>query len=210
MKEKNDYTTINFILIGALALLLIANQVQLLGMSGMSTSVQKVGASVIPTGMPRIYGNELGISYDDINPNDQRRADVAIEVMANMDRTMELQGDDLSRYIKVASQISCEYCCGAQSIIFSNGQAACGCAHSYAMRGLAKYLIKNHGNEFSDDEVLSELGKWKTLFFPGIMQGKADIMKQQGIDVNYISLGSNMYRGIEQGNSGSGPMVGGC
>ena len=42
------------------------------------------------------------------------------------------------------------------------------------------------------------------------MQAKADILKEKGIEFNYINLGSNTYRGIEKGNSGSGPMVGGC
>src|SRR3989344_5029512 len=107
---------------------------------------------VIPKGMPAIYGKELGVSYDDVSPSNQQ---------------MTLSGEDLKRYIAVASQISCEYCCGVDSIIFRDGKAACGCEHSFAMRGLAKYLIKNHGSEYTNDAILEELGKWKTLFFPG-------------------------------------------
>jgi len=70
-------------------------------------------------------------------------------------------------------------------------------------------LLK-HGNEYSDDQILEELGKWKTLFFPGNIQAKAEILKQKGIELNYINLASNKYRGIEQGQSSSGAMVGGC
>lgn len=212
MKKKTDYTTINFILLGVLALLLIANQVQLMSMTGASTSIGLVSASsVIPIGTPKIYGDELGISYDGVSPNDPQLADQTIEVMANLDRTIELQGADLERYIRIVSEISCEYCCGAKSIIFPDGKSACGCAHSYAMRGIAKYLIKEHPNEFSDDEILAELAKWKVLYFPGIMQAKADIMKEKGIEFSYVALGSNMYRGLEQGGSSNGgPMVGGC
>jgi len=116
--------------------------------------------------------------------------------MSQFDRSINLQGEDLQRYIAVTSQISCEYCCGAESIIFDNGQAACGCAHSQAMRGLAKYVIKNHPTEFTNDEVLEELGKWKTLFFPGVMAQKAAVLKEKGIELNYINLASNKYRGI--------------
>ena len=94
-------------------------------------------------------------------------------------------------------------------LYFENGQAACGCAHSYAMRGLTKYLILNHGDELTDDQILEEVGKWKVLFFPGIMQGKADVMESQGISTDYISLASNEYRGIEQGKT-SGDMIGSC
>ncbi len=77
------------------------------------------------------------------------------------------------------------------------------------MRGLAKYLIKYHGEKFTDEEILEEVGKWKTLFFPGIMEGKAEVLKNNGIELNYINLASNKYRGIEQGQT-SGGMVGDC
>ena len=168
-------------------------------------------SSIIPYGTPDIYGKELGIKYDDVSPNDPQKADQTIAILKNLDLTLSLEGENLQRYIQTLTQISCEYCCGAKSIIFDNGQAACGCAHSYAMRGLAKYLLNYHGNEFTDDEILSELGKWKVLFFPGIHETKAEVLKSQGIKVDYINLTSNKYRGIEQGQaSGSSGMVGGC
>ncbi|MCR4284823.1 MAG: hypothetical protein NUV97_02130 [archaeon] len=196
--------------IGAILLLLVLyNGIKL---SGVSTGVSLVGASeIIPKGVPAVYGSELGVSYDDISPSNPRGADVAISKLKQLDITMELSGADLERYIRVTGAISCEYCCGADSIIFPDGQAACGCAHSYAMRGLAKYLITEHSNEFTDEEILAELGKWKVLFFPDIHEAKASVMKSQGIEINYISLASNQYRGIEQGaQAGGGGMVGGC
>ncbi len=166
---------------------------------------------VIPKGVPEIYGSELGVSYDDVSASNQQLANAIIEKIGNLDISMDLEGDDLKRYIAITSRISCEYCCGAESIIFSNGQPACGCAHSYAMRGLAKYLVKNHGSEYTDDEVLEELGKWKTLFFPGILNAKAQVLQDRGIELNYINLASNTYRGIENEAAGSGGgMVGGC
>jgi hypothetical protein len=60
----------------------------------------------------------------------------------------------------------------------SKGIRACGCAHSYAMRGLIKYLVINHSDEYTEDEILAEVNRWKTLFFPKqsiqkvIMSGK--------------------------------------
>ena len=78
------------------------------------------------------------------------------------------------------------------------------------MRGLAKYLIKEHGSEFTNEQVLEELAKWKTLFFPGPMAAKAEVLKQKGIEFSYANLGSNRYRGIEQGQATGGAMVGGC
>jgi len=173
-------------------------------------------SDVSPKGVPGIYGQELGLSYDDVSPSNQQKANQAIAVLSAFDQEqsgkfIELQGEGLQRYIKIASQISCEYCCGADSIIFADGQRACGCAHSYSMRGLAKYLLKNHPNDFTDDQVLEELGKWKTLFFPGILAQKAQVLKEKGIEFNYINLASNKYRGIETGApQGGSQMVGGC
>ncbi|MBI2656108.1 hypothetical protein HYX03_00025 [Candidatus Woesearchaeota archaeon] len=152
---------------------------------------------VIPKGVPKIYGVELGVSYDDVSSSNTQKADETISKLGVLDKQLSLGGKDLERYIAVASQMSCEYCCGVDSIIFSNGNAACSCQHSFAMRGLAKYLIKNHGNEYSNDEILEELGKWKTLFFPGAMAEKARILQERGIELNYINLASNKYRGVE-------------
>jgi hypothetical protein len=182
-----------------------------------SNSVAGIGtvsaSDVIPTGVPPVYGEELGITYGDVSPNDPQLADETIGLLSNIDRTETLEGEDLERYIDILynleNGISCEYCCGARSIIFENGEPACGCAHSYAMRGLTKYLIKYHGDEFTDEEILIENGKWKVLFFPGIHEGKAEVLKSNGIELNYINLASNKYRGIEKGQA-SGGMVGGC
>ncbi|MDO8537608.1 MAG: hypothetical protein Q7S21_01865 [archaeon] len=165
--------------------------------------------SVLPTGIPSIYGQELGVSYDDVTANDAQTTETTIKKLAVFDQQITLEGADLERYIGIASLISCEYCCGAPSIITAEGKAACGCAHSYAMRGLAKYLIKNHATEFSDDQILEEMGKWKTLFFPTVHEQKAKALKDNAIEFSYINLASNKYRGIETGAQNSN-MVGGC
>lgn len=212
-KEDNNENIYLYLVLGLLAVFLfnqysvysISNAIQadlLTGAAAATVSTSATTATpvsygdidVIPKGVPAVYGSELGVSYNDVSPNDPYKADATIGVLGNLDNKITLSGADLTRYIKIASQISCEYCCGAKSIIFSNGQAACGCAHSYAMRGLAKYLITKHGKEFTDDQVLEELGKWKTLFFPSQITQKASILKAQGIELNYINLASNKYR----------------
>ncbi len=166
---------------------------------------------VRPKGTPAIYGSELGVKYDDVSEADPALANQAIAKLSKYDTGITLQGAELERYVKIGSSIACEYCCGAKSLVFANGQAACGCAHSYAMRGLAKYLIKNHGSEYTDDQILEELGKWKVLFFPGVHAQKAAVLESQGVELNYVNLASNKYRGAEKGASGSGgSMVGGC
>lgn len=171
------------------------------------------GIDVSPKGTPEIYGKELGVSFDDITIEAPDKANTIIKKLGALDQQLTLTGTDLERYIAIASQISCEYCCGAPSIIFADGKAACGCAHSFAMRGVAKYLIKNHSTEYTNDEILEELGKWKTLFFPGKLAEKAAVLKAKGIELNYINIASNKYRGIEneaKTKSSNGQMVGGC
>ena len=171
--------------------------------TGMSQDLPKAttpdlsGPDVMPHGTPDIYGKELGISYDDISASNPKKADATINSLGLFDQKITLTGKGLERYIAIASQMSCEYCCGAESLIFKNGQAACGCAHSFAMRGLAKYLITNHGNEYTDEQILEELGKWKTLFFPGKLTAKATVLQDNGIALTYTNLASNKYRGIE-------------
>lgn len=171
-------------------------------------------SDIIPAGVPAVYGTELGIKYEDIsssNPNVQASIDKLTNVLGG-DPGNVLKGADLQRYVKLGSMIACEYCCGATTLVFSNGQPACGCAHSYAMRGVLGYLVKNHP-ELTDDQILEEIGKWKVLFFPGPEQQKATALEQQGIPLNYINLASNKYRDIEQGapvSGGSTSQVGGC
>lgn len=244
-KYFDDKLILSLAVIGIV--LLVFGQIQLLSIQSaafggtVATGITMVSASVIPKGIPKIYGEELDISYDDIDPNNPTKADATIGILRNYDESIKLTGEDLERYIDIASQISCEYCCGAQSIIVRRedienlnkqieaaiesgkiteeqaktyrkqaGDLACGCAHSYAMRGLAKYLITEHGTEFTDEEILDELGKWKTLFFPTQMAAKAQALEEKNIEFSYSNLGSNEYRGIEKSSAAGGNMVGGC
>src|SRR3989344_8595412 len=124
------------------------------GATGTATGATIASSSLefMPKGVPAIYGKELGVSYDDVSPNDPEKADQTIRKLGIIDQEITLSGADKERYInilyKLNNGISCEYCCGARAIIFADGQPACGCAHSYAMRGLAKYLITEHGSEY--------------------------------------------------------------
>ena len=218
-----DKDKIIIYLLSALVIITVFNQFQIFGLSknsdlstestgegtGLVTGIRDVSAlDIVPKGIPEIYGKELGISYDDVSLNDPKKADLTIRKLAIFDVNLNMTSKNLERYIKITNSISCEYCCGAEAITFQNGQPACGCAHSFAMRGLAKYLLTEHP-EISDDAILEELGKWKTLFFPDTLNAKASVLKDQDIELNYINIASNKYRGIEQG-SAQGGMVGGC
>lgn len=143
-----------------------------------SSTLAQIRAATIPSGVPEIYGNALGISFD--------RVQEAINTVALFDptygsRKIVLTGQDFLRYKKIGSQIACEYCCGAKTLVFDNGEAACGCDHSQMMRGLAAYLIKNHPLEFNDEQILEQLKKWKAVFFPKqTLQAKFSEMEKTG------------------------------
>ena len=180
--------------------------------------MQDVVKLVISGGVPEIYGVELSVSFDQVQQS--------INIMRKYDPTygkqkITLSGDDLQRYIDVGLRISCEYCCGVKSIIREDGQAACGCAHSIAMRGLLAYLIQNHGTEYTNDELLRELARWKGMYFPKQMIKKMAEQIQNG---NYTPDTASLVLGLELPDYGGGnneaplpsdienlpSMVGGC
>ncbi len=126
-----------------------------------NAQVASVVAQVIPAGIPPVYGSELNVNFS--NPV------ASLTILDGYDRganKIDLQGDALARYIKIAMKTACEFCCGAKTLVFKDGSPACGCAHSAAMRGVAKYLIQKHGTEFTDEQILTEVNKWKAISFP--------------------------------------------
>lgn len=173
---------------------------------------------VISAGVPKIYGDELAVSFSQVQ--------ASMDILKEYDptygqRKIALSGDYLKRYVDIGLRIACEYCCGAKSIVFSNGQAACGCAHSQAMRGLAAYLIQNHGSEYSNDEILRELARWKGMFFPKQMIQKMASQLQGNqftTDIAAILLGVKLPDYGQGGGNAPVPseinslpsMVGGC
>lgn len=129
---------------------------------------KEIKKSFMPSGVPNVYGQEFGISFDKVQD--------AIDKVAVLDPTYGLEGKkialtdlnetELGRYKKIGASIACEYCCGVKTLTQEDGVAACGCAHSQMMRGLAAYLIKKHPQEFTDEQILEELTKWKRTYFP--------------------------------------------
>lgn len=126
---------------------------------------KEIRKSVTPSGVPEIYGEELGLSFDEV----QESIDIMVPfgpTYGSEGKKIILTGADLERYKKIGASISCEYCCGVEALTRDDGSAACGCAHSIMMRALTAYLIKQHPKEFTDKEILEELAKWKAVFFP--------------------------------------------
>lgn len=191
--------------------------------SASQASLQAIVNKVIPTGTPKVYGTELGVSYD--------KPVESLSILGKLDGDLypdgKLKFSDLDsaaqkRYVALGKEIACEYCCGATELVFADGKPACGCQHSAAMRGLAKYLLLKHP-DMSDQQILEEMGKWKILFFPKQHVSKAVSFASAGKDINTIDLTSNKFRDFKapaqgsQSSQSSGDaianapdMVGGC
>ncbi len=224
MEKKNTGNKL-LLLVSIAGLLILLNQFQIMSLSNGSAqsdsksvklnvklsgdTVQDAIKAVIPTGTPE-YGTELGVTFGDpVN---------SLNVLNKLDSQIpidSLSTDAKARYIAVASKISCEFCCGALSVIDKNGNAACGCSHSGSFRGLAKYLLKNHLDEWSDDEILMELTKWKAVFFPKNMVEKAVTALENGLDLTPEVLNDrNLLSKLKAGDTSSigdlPEMVGGC
>ncbi|MFH1978073.1 MAG: hypothetical protein ABIJ92_02000 [Candidatus Aenigmatarchaeota archaeon] len=164
--------------------------------------------AVIPTGVTPYGNGEL--SYDDVvgGINILKAADIGIT-------TESLTEDQLQRYIYLGTHISCEYCCSAKMIVFPNGAPACGCAHSYAMRGLAKYLLVEYGDEYSDEDIMMEMTKWKNLFFPRNTVEKAVALIENDMEITPDALNDHeLLTKISSGDTSSigqlSGMVGAC
>lgn len=111
-------------------------------------------AVMVPTGAP--FYAPAGISFDD--------AVGALKQWGRYEDSIRLVGDLDQRWNKIVGQMTCDYCCGSPNrvTIITN----CGCAHSKAYRGLAKYLLQNYGDKYADEEILGELERWKGAWYP--------------------------------------------
>ncbi len=117
--------------------------------------VQDLVNNVIPTGTPW-YGPETGVSFDD---------PIGAQNLWAKGRAIQLDSVDQERWNRIANSFTCDYCCGSPqnpTII-----TRCGCAHAQAAQGMAKWFIKNYGEQYSDEEIYGEMARWYALWYPG-------------------------------------------
>lgn len=119
-------------------------------------AVQDAVNTLIPTGTP-FYGQEAGVSFDD--------PITALNNWGKLERSTQLNEEQQQRWLKIVNSYTCDYCCGSPqrpTII-----TRCGCAHAAAWRGIAKWLISKYGDKYEDLQILGEMNRWKTLWYPG-------------------------------------------
>jgi hypothetical protein len=228
---------LSFLLIALVSLMILFNQFQITQVSGLLVSggsalapsgptagqtsgtikldasgdvVNSVIKALIPTGTPKDYGKELGVSFDNPVPG--------LQTLARLDQaipTKTLTPDEFKRYVGITTKISCEFCCSAPAVTDNQGRDLCGCAHSAAFRGLTKYIIKTHPTTWTDDQIYWDLTRWKSLFYPKNMVQKGVALVQNGLDLDPAKLNdAQLLAKLQSGKTadiGSLPdMVGGC
>ena len=155
-------------------------------------SSEDIVGIMFPTGVPE-YGEDLGVSFDDPVSSLATLAKMYPSLKSEVEKS---NPDAFKRYINLASKpkgVSCEYCCGVGPIgADSNGNSRCGCQHNPAVLSLTLYLSAY--SDYTDAEILREVMKWKTLFFPK----------------NMIELGSSIAGGDTAVLENLPGMVGGC
>ena len=149
-------------------------------------------AMIFPTGTPE-YGEALGVSYDDpVN---------SLNKLAGMFNSLRVEVEKsnpaaYARYVNLASNpygVSCEYCCGiGPAGADKKGNSKCGCQHNPALLSITLYLTAY--TDYTDGEILREVMRWKTLFFPK----------------NMIELASSLAGGDTSSLDNLPGMVGGC
>lgn len=212
------------VMVAAVTVLLLLNQWQIMALSdsggaqskGTKLSVKLSGdtvqdaiKAVIPTGTPE-YGLELGVSFDDPINSLNTLAKLSTQIP-----TDSLTPEEKQRYININTKISCEFCCGVSANVDSTGRNLCGCSHAHSFSGLSKYLIKNHPGEWTDDEILLELTRWKSLYYPKNMVEKAVAALENGLELTPAVLNDrDLLKKVSAGDTTSigelPTMVGGC
>lgn len=245
LNKKWLTANLNLILLGVLTVSVVANQIVLadtkkvMGIAGAGLfpsvpanflKILRGGAKLsgnlgddavklaFAQGIPEIYGPELNANFD--QPVESMTALKQFDLGYGKNKP-SLSAEEKKRYTDINLRISCEFCCGAKAIVFESGEPSCGCAHSQAMRGLTAYLIKNHGAEYSDDQVLRELARWKGRWYPKQMIQKMSTQIQSGqytpdiasllLNVKLPKYGANSHAAPVPSDIQNLPsMVGGC
>ncbi len=111
--------------------------------------------NVVPKGTPW-YGQEAGVSFDD---------PINAQKLWAKGRAIQLDGAQEERWKRIVNSFTCDYCCGSPQnpTIITH----CGCAHSAAAQGMAKWFIKSYGDKYSDEEIYGEMARWYALWYPG-------------------------------------------
>ncbi|MDN5327614.1 MAG: hypothetical protein PWP03_252 [Candidatus Woesearchaeota archaeon] len=143
------------------------------GPTSSNSTLQHLLEKITPTGTPD-YGSAARVSYDNVEEG--------LQILARY-AALSLTSDEQQRYDEIANaeETSCKYCCDVTKLAQN-----CGCSHNIALQGLVKWLIKN--TNYSNKEILQEIKKWQTLFFP--KPTLQEELRKRNITLEYVGLPS--------------------
>jgi hypothetical protein len=155
-------------------------------------------AVVVPTGTP-FYALEgegaeriKGVTFDDPITSQKLWASLLGSKRFGTANTLQLTPEEEQRWKKLTSVFTCDFCCGGPNSVTTISR--CGCAHSYAWQGMAKFFIKYYP-QYTDEQILGEMTKWKGLWYPkGMIQDYLVYTGQQ--DASTLTHGGSV--GIKQ------------
>ena len=144
-------------------------------------------ATVVPTGTPFYVlegpGAEKikGASFDDPITSQKVWASLLGSRRFGTANAIELTPEEEHRWKKLTSVFTCDFCCGGPNSVTTISR--CGCAHSYAWQGMAKFFIKYYP-QYTDEQILGEMTKWKGLWYPqGMIQDYLVYTGQQSANI---------------------------
>ncbi len=155
-------------------------------------------ATVVPTGTPFYVlegpGSEKikGASFDDPLTSQKVWASLLGSRRFGTANVIQLTPEEEKKWQKLTSVFTCDFCCGGPNSVTTINR--CGCAHSYAWQGMAKFFIKYYP-QYTDEQIMGEMTKWKGLWYPqGMIQDYLVYTGQQ--DASTLTHGGSV--GIKQ------------
>lgn len=184
LQKVHVYSIIQYVAIVLIGILLLGNQAMAIHMGNMMMGDGNMSSEfvlsgdfgadisglVTPMTMP-FYGKELGLDMSNLNAINASIAKLSVMAPKQGSNPIILNDEQMKRYIDIGTEpyVTCEFCCGVDTLVREDGTPTCGCAHSIAMRGTAAYLIKNYP-DMSNADIAYELMRQKGLYFPTQMQ----------------------------------------
>ena len=143
--------------------------------------------AVVPTGTPfyALGGPGVekiqGAAFDDPITSQKVWASLLGSRRFGTENAIQLSPEEEQRWQRLTGVFTCDFCCGGPNSVTTIN--ACGCAHSYAWQGMAKFFIKYYP-EYTDEQILGEMTKWKGLWYPqGMIQDYLVYTGQQPADI---------------------------
>ena len=143
-------------------------------------------AAVVPTGTPFYMlegpGAEKikGATFDDPITSQKVWASLLGSRRFGSANAIQLTTEEEKRWQRLTSVFTCDFCCGGPNSVTTINR--CGCAHSYAWQGMAKFFIKNYP-QYTDEQIMGEMTKWKAIWYPrGMIEDYLVYTGQQSAD----------------------------